>query len=83
MNLNERASWEIVLEQNLGKPESFPEDQQLMLIMALALNMSPRPLLDSPVKLEKQQCIFDKSVEDSTRQSDLVVWKLIFPNATL
>lgn len=67
MNVNERVSWKIVLEQKLGKPESFPEDQQLMLIMALALNMSPRPLLNSPVKLEKQQYIFDKSVDDSTR----------------
>lgn len=67
MNLNERVSWKVVLEQKLGKPESFPEDQQLMLIMALALDRSPRPLLNSPMKLEKQQHIFDKSVEDSTR----------------
>lgn len=67
MNLNERVSWKIVLEQKLGKPESFPEDQQLMLIMALALNMSPLPLHSSPMKLEKQQYISEKSVEDSTR----------------
>lgn len=67
MNLNERVSWKVVLEQKLGKPESFPEDQQLMLIMALALDRSPRPLLNSPMKLEKQQHTFDKWVEDSTR----------------
>lgn len=43
MNLTKGVSWKTALEKRLGEPESFPEDEELILIMALTLNVAPSP----------------------------------------
>lgn len=52
MNLDERVSWKPVLEGKLGEPGRFPEDQELILIMALTLSMLRSPLSNNPMPLE-------------------------------
>lgn len=41
--LDWKGELKIVPEKRLGEPESFPQDKDLILIMALTLNMPPSP----------------------------------------
>lgn len=63
MNLTEGVNWKTVLEKRLGEPESFPEDDGLILKVALTLTIPPSSSELSSSQTKKTACIFYKSIE--------------------